>query len=59
MSELKKHLCTYYGYNMDLMSHFCSMFSPTELVAFLDASDSPRPITIRVNTLKTRRKELA
>jgi ribosomal RNA methyltransferase Nop2 len=35
------------------------MFSPTELVAFLDASDSPRPITIRVNTLKTRRKELA
>ncbi|CAD8161325.1 unnamed protein product [Paramecium octaurelia] len=59
LNELKKHLCTYYGYNSDLMSHFTSMFKPAELVAFLDANDAPRPITIRVNTLRTRRKELA
>lgn len=41
------------------MTHFSSMFKPAELVAFLDANDAPRPITIRVNTLRTRRKELA
>lgn len=41
------------------MSHFSSMFKPSELIAFLDANEAPRPITIRVNTLKTRRKELA
>ena len=28
-------------------------------MTFLDASDTPRPITIRTNTLKTRRRDLA
>ena len=28
-------------------------------MTFFDASDTPRPITIRTNTLKTRRRELA
>ena len=32
---------------------------PVQAIAFLDASDTPRPITIRTNTLKTRRRELA
>lgn len=31
----------------------------SQAIAFLDASDTPRPVTIRVNTLKTRRRELA
>lgn len=35
------------------------MFSPTECVEFMEASDKPRPLVIRTNTLKTRRKDLA
>lgn len=35
------------------------MFSPAECVEFLEASDKPRPLVIRANTLKTRRKDLA
>ena len=30
-----------------------------QCITFFDASDTPRPVTIRVNTLKTRRRELA
>lgn len=35
------------------------MFSPAECIEFLEASDKPRPLVIRANTLKTRRKDLA
>lgn len=35
------------------------MFSPAECVEFMEASDKPRPLVIRANTLKTRRKDLA
>lgn len=38
---------------------FSQMFSPAECVEFLEASDKPRPLVIRANTLKTRRKDLA
>lgn len=38
---------------------FRQMFSPAETVEFLEASDKPRPLVIRANTLKTRRKDLA
>jgi len=30
-----------------------------QLVKFLDANQMPRPVTIRTNTLKTRRRDLA
>lgn len=59
IKEMKKHLCTYYGYNLQLIDLFASLFQPAELVAFLEANEAPRPTTLRVNTLKTRRKELA
>lgn len=35
------------------------MFGPTECVEFMEASDAQRPVVIRTNTLKTRRKDLA
>ena len=35
------------------------LFSGNELYEFLEANERPRPTTIRTNTLKTRRKELA
>lgn len=35
------------------------VFQLGEIVDLLDANESPRPLTIRTNTLKTRRRELA
>lgn len=59
MDILKKDLCTYYSYNDFLMSRFIDMFPLTELIAFLEANEVSRPIAIRTNTLKTKRRNLA
>lgn len=59
MNILKKDLCTYYSYNDFLMSRFIDMFPLTELIAFLEANEVSRPIAIRTNTLKTKRRNLA
>ncbi|GKY92850.1 hypothetical protein MPSEU_000254600 [Mayamaea pseudoterrestris] len=48
-----------YGYFPELVEYFLTMFSPAECLEFVDASDKPRPLVIRTNTLKTRRKDLA
>ncbi|KJH50779.1 NOL1/NOP2/sun family protein [Dictyocaulus viviparus] len=57
---LTKDLCSQYGYNEYLMNKFMQLFpQPFELIEFLDANDQERPVTIRANTLKIRRGELA
>ncbi|CAB9517178.1 25S rRNA (cytosine(2870)-C(5))-methyltransferase [Seminavis robusta] len=48
-----------HGYIPELVRYFCTMFSPPEAMEFLQASDRPRPLVIRTNTLKARRKDLA
>ena len=59
LEELTDYLMQYYSYNRDLIQLFMTMFNPNELVSFLEANEAQRPVTIRTNTLKTRRKELA
>uniref|UniRef100_A0A0M3HPG3 SAM_MT_RSMB_NOP domain-containing protein n=1 Tax=Ascaris lumbricoides TaxID=6252 RepID=A0A0M3HPG3_ASCLU len=60
MTILLKDLCTYYGYNEYLMGKFMNLFpSGSELMQFLDSNDQPRPVTVRTNSLKIRRGELA
>lgn len=56
---LKKDLCTYYSYNEFLMEIFMNIFAVNELLEFLEASEIQRPLTIRTNSLKTRRRDLA
>nr|XP_040021661.1 probable 28S rRNA (cytosine(4447)-C(5))-methyltransferase [Gasterosteus aculeatus aculeatus] len=59
LSLLKKDLCTYYSYNHFLLEKLMDLFPLSELVEFLEANEIQRPVTIRTNTLKTRRRDLA
>ncbi|XP_022112629.2 25S rRNA (cytosine-C(5))-methyltransferase nop2 [Pieris rapae] len=56
---LLKDLCLYYSYNEFLMEVLMQIFPVQELIEFLEASEVSRPITIRTNSLKTRRRDLA
>lgn len=56
---MKSHLQSYYNYNSELIDHFLTFLNPNELIQFFEANETQRPLTIRINTLKTRRKELA
>lgn len=56
---LKKDLGIYYSYNEFLIDRFIQLFNLTELLEFLEASEVQRPLTIRTNSLKTRRRDLA
>lgn len=57
--QLLRDICNYYGYNRFLAEKFFELFSPTEALAFFEANETPRPVTIRANTLRTRRRDLA
>ena len=52
-------LVVYYGYCEFLMDKLMKLFPVGELVEFLEACEVRRPVTIRTNTLKTRRRDLA
>lgn len=56
---LRKDLCTYFSYNEFLMERIMNIFSLDEIMNFLEASETQRPVTIRTNSLKIRRRDLA
>jgi len=59
LSLLTSDLGAYYGYSDWLIQKFLALFSISEALEFLEANEAPRPLTIRTNTLKTRRRDLA
>ncbi|KAJ2719463.1 rRNA (cytosine-C5-)-methyltransferase nop2 [Coemansia sp. Benny D115] len=59
MDQLKRDMCFYYGYNEFLMEKLLQLFPVSEAVEFFEANEVARPVTIRTNTLKTRRRDLA
>lgn len=59
IEQLKKDCAMYYGYLPSLIDLFFDLFSPHETVEFLESNERTRPTVIRVNTLRTRRKQLA
>jgi ribosomal RNA methyltransferase Nop2 len=56
---LLKDICAYYGYSPFLAEKLFSLFPPQEALAFFDANETPRPMVIRTNTLRTHRRDLA
>ncbi|KAG5420700.1 NOP2 [Candida metapsilosis] len=59
VSRLIKDICEYFGYSEFLADKLFNLFSPSEAIEFFEANETARPITIRTNTLKTRRRDLA
>lgn len=57
--QLLKDICAYYGYSTFLAEKLLSLFPVREAFAFFEANETPRPIVIRTNTLRTHRRELA
>ncbi|KAI4171263.1 MAG: hypothetical protein LQ348_006959 [Seirophora lacunosa] len=58
-SQLLDDICIYYGYSPFLAEKLFSLFTPSEAFAFFEANETPRPLVIRTNTLRTSRRSLA
>ena len=58
-AQLIKDICGYYDYSPLLAEKLFNLFPPREAFEFFEANESPRPVVLRTNTLKTHRRELA
>lgn len=58
-AQLLKDICAYYNYNEFLAEKLYNLFPPREAFAFFEANETPRPVVIRTNTLRTHRRDLA
>ena len=56
---LKRDLCSYYNYNEFMMGKLLDTFNVADIVDVLEANEVQRPVTIRTNSLKTKRRDLA
>eukprot|EP01119_Soliformovum_irregulare_P013371 TRINITY_DN3545_c0_g1_i4.p1 TRINITY_DN3545_c0_g1~~TRINITY_DN3545_c0_g1_i4.p1 ORF type:complete len:657 (-),score=234.95 TRINITY_DN3545_c0_g1_i4:159-1949(-) len=59
LERLKLDISNYYGYSEFLIEKFLSIFSVAETMELIEKNEAPRPTTIRTNTLKIRRRDLA
>ncbi|KAF9052969.1 NOL1/NOP2/sun family-domain-containing protein [Panaeolus papilionaceus] len=59
VAQVVADIASYYGYNVFLAEKLFQLFSVTEAIEFFEANEVSRPVTIRTNTLRTRRRDLA
>ncbi|VDB82742.1 unnamed protein product [Peniophora sp. CBMAI 1063] len=59
VDQLLADIASYYGYNDFLTEKLFQLFSVPEAIEFFEANEVPRPVTIRTNTLRARRRDLA
>lgn len=58
-AQMLKDICSYYGYSEYLAEKLLDLFPAREAFAFFEANETPRPVVLRTNTLRTHRRELA
>ena len=58
VEQLAHDMVLYYGYLPELVALFLEIFAPAEAVEYVESQESARPMVLRTNTLKVRRKEL-
>lgn len=58
-AQLEKDICAYFNYTPFLANKLLSLFPPREALAFFESNETPRPVVLRTNTLRTHRRELA
>ncbi|KAF5330612.1 hypothetical protein D9619_005815 [Psilocybe cf. subviscida] len=59
VDQVVADIASYYGYNEFLAEKLFQLFPINEAIEFFEANEVPRPVTIRTNTLRTRRRDLA
>lgn len=59
ITRLTEALSFYYGYSEFMLTKFMALFPLDEAIEFFSSNETPRPVTIRANTLKVKRKQLA
>lgn len=59
VSQIIADIAYNYGYNEFLTERLFQLFNVNEAIEFFEANETPRPVTIRANTLRTRRRDLA
>ncbi|KZW03886.1 NOL1/NOP2/sun family putative RNA met [Exidia glandulosa HHB12029] len=59
IEQIIADIANYYGYNEFLTEKLFHIFPVAEAIEFFEANEVPRPVTIRTNTLRTRRRDLA
>ena len=59
IAQLTADLSAYFSYIPELITLFLELFSPSECLEFLESNETQRPVTIRANSIKTRRRDLA
>ncbi|VDD84026.1 unnamed protein product [Mesocestoides corti] len=58
VDSLLNDLCQRYSYNRFMINILYDLF-PKEILEVVESNETDRPVTIRTNTLKTRRRDLA
>ena len=59
INELKNLSMQYYDYNSDICDLIFNLFAPNEAIDFMESNQNQKIITIRSNSLKIKRRELA
>jgi ribosomal RNA methyltransferase Nop2 len=57
--QLQTDFEQYFGYSRFYVKLIMGLFNAAEALAFFEANEKPRPVTLRANTLKTRRRDVA
>ena len=59
VARLVEDVAGYYGYNDFLAGAIFALLPPAEALALVEAQEARRPTTLRANTLKSRRRDVA